>query len=216
MVHGNLRTASLLMLLAATADSAEAQYRREIEELPPAFGASVSVGTLWSYSESITPVETPPPDENRRAIRDIDTQPALSLMARYGRGIAIYGAATVGFGSTVEVSGNDPETGAILDDSGDAGTILITSIGVSFVPLERVSGLRLAFGPAWLNLGSGGSYLGVRASADARFLELREGLAIVLGWDGYLAGGQDDQDRLEYQLRGGTVSGVRLGVGLEL
>ena len=40
-------------------------------------------------------------------------------------------------------------------------------------------------------------------------------LGAVLAWDGYFVGGQNDRDGIEYQVRGGRLTGVRLGIELE-
>ena len=210
-----LEFAIVSLLLAASADGAAGQYRRQVEELPPAFAVSASIGALLSYDESVTPVETPLPDENRRGRRSVDTQPTISLAARYGRGIAVYGNVLVAPAGEVELSGNSPETGAPLTGTEDLGTLTITSIGASFVPVRSVMGLRLDIGPAWLNLGEGGSYLGVRVAGSARFLEIGDRVGVALGWDGHFAGGQNDRDSREYQIIGGMISGLRLGFDLE-
>ena len=202
-------------LLLAGAGPATAQYRRQVEELPPIFGVGVSLGALLDYEETLTPVETPLPEQDRRGVRSVDTHPAVTVTARYGRGLAVYGAATVGFAPDAELSGTHPLTGAQLTGTGEGGLIRIGSIGLSFIPLPDLLGLRLEIGPAWLDMGEGGSYLGVRIAGAAKFLELGDRAGVLLAWDGYFAGGQHDRDEVEYQIRGGMISGVRLGVELQ-
>lgn len=199
------------LLLFGAAAPASGQYRRQVEELAPAFAASVSAGALFSYEETTTPVPTPEPDAERRGRRSIGTVPAVSVSARYGRGLAVYGSATAAFGAEAELSGFEAITGAPLTGTEDVGMITILSAGMSFAPLRDVMGLRLEIGPAWLDLGEGGSYLGIRIAAAARFLEIGNRGGVVLGWDGYFAGGQHDRDEVEYQVKGGLISGVRLG-----
>jgi hypothetical protein len=138
----------------------------------------------------------------------------VSLSARYGRGLAVYANATAAFGGEAERSGFDALTGAPLTGSDGLGTIMIVSAGMSFAPLRDMMGLRLDIGPAWLDLGDGGSYVGIRIGAAARFLEIGNRGGVLLGWDGYFAGGQFDRDDIEYQVKGGFVSGVRLGYEL--
>lgn len=204
------------LLLLLSAEAASAQYRRQVEELPPAFGVSVSFGALLSWDETVTPVVTPDPDDpERRGIRSIGTIPALSVGARYGRGIAVYGSATVGLDAEAERSGTDPLTGVPLSGTDDVGIVSMLSAGFSFVPVRNLMGLRLDLGPAWADLGSGGSYLGLRVAAAARFLEIGDRMGVVLAWDGYFVGGQDDREGIEYQVRDGIISGVRLGLELE-
>lgn len=215
MAPGLIRLAVASALVGASAVGASAQYRRQVEELPPAFGVSASLGALLSFEETVTPIETPLPEEERRGVRSIDALPAVSVGARYGRGIAVYGNLTMGLGGEAELSGTDPLTGEPLTGTEDVGLITIASIGLSFVPVRNLMGLRLEIGPAWLNLGDGGSYLGVRVAGSARFLELGDRGGVVLAWDGHFAGGQNDQDALEYQIRGGIISGIRLGFELE-
>jgi hypothetical protein len=202
-------------LLLATADPAAAQYRRQVEELPPLFGIGVSIGALLEYEETLTPVETPLPTQDRRALRTVGTHPAVTVAARYGRGLAIYGSLALGFAPDAEMSGTNPLTGATVTGTEDTGLVTIGSIGLSFIPLPDLLGLRLEVGPSWVDLGEGGSYIGVRVAGAAKFLELGDRAGVLLGWDGYFAGGQYDRDRVEYQIRGGMLSSVRLGVELE-
>jgi hypothetical protein len=212
-----VRLALVPVLLAATAGTATGQYRRQVEELPPVFGASVSLGALFSWEETVTPIETPLPEgPDRRTIREVGTVPAISVQARYGRGLAVYGNATVGAGGSAELSGSDPLTAAPVSGEQDIGLVGIVSVGLSFVPVPDLMGLRLDLGPTWADLGDGGSYLGLRVAAAARFLEIGDRFGVVLAWDGHFLGGQDDQDRVEYQIRDGIVTGVRMGFELEL
>ena len=205
-----------LGLLLSTAPDASAQYRRQIDEPPPAFGVTASLGALMAWEETITPVVTPDPDgPDRRGLRSIGGVPALTIGARYGRGIALYGAATVAFGAEAELGGTDPITAVPLSGTEDVGLVTIASVGVSFVPVRDLMGLRIDLGPAWADLGDGGSYLGLRVAAAAKFLEVGDRLGAVLAWDGYFVGGQDDRDGIEYQVRGGMITGVRLGIELE-
>ncbi|HUF13267.1 MAG TPA: hypothetical protein VMN78_09220 [Longimicrobiales bacterium] len=210
-----LRLILLPTLLLFTSGTTAAQYRRQVEDLPPVFGVSVSVGGVLDYEETMTPIETPLPDEERRGVRSLDAQPAVTVAARYGRGLAIYGNVMLGFGADAELSGADPLTGAPLGGTEDGGLLRVGSVGLSFVPLPDLLGLRLELGPAWLDLGDGGSYLGLRIAGAAKFMEIGDRLGVVLAWDGYFAGGQHDRDAIEFQIRGGLISGVRLGVELE-
>lgn len=202
-------------LLLLSSKPVEAQYRRHVEDLPPVFGVSLSVGALRDYDETITPVVTPLPEEERRGVRSADTQPAITVAARYGRGLALYGHLMVGFGSDVELSGTDPRTGGPLTGTEEGALMTAGSVGMSFIPLPDLLGLRLEIGPAWLDMGDGGSYLGLRIGGAAKFVEIGDRLGVVLAWDGYFAGGQHDRDGIEHQIRGGMISGVRLGLELE-
>ena len=203
------------ILLLLSADPASAQYRRQVEELPPVFGVNASLGALLSWDETITPVVTPDPDApERRGLRSVGTVPAVSVGARYGRGIAVYGSATVGLGAEAELSGADPISGLPIEGTDDVGLVTLVSVGASFVPVRNLMGLRLDLGPAWADLGNGGSYLGLRIAAAARFIEVGDRMGVFLAWDGYFVGGQDDRDGIEYQVRGGIISGVRLGLEL--
>lgn len=175
------------------------------------FAASISAGALLGYDETITPVETPFPEEERRGVREVGNIPWISAAARYGRGIAVYGNVGIGFPGDAELSGTEPLTGDVLEGSTDVGTVFIVSAGASVVPLRDVMGLRMDIGPAWVDLGNGGSYLALRIAASAKFLEIGDRGGVLLGWDGYFAGGQHDRDGIEYQVRGGLISGVRVG-----
>lgn len=201
---------ALLLALVTTAPAA-AQYRRQVEQLSPAFAVTGSVGVLFDYSETMNPVETPLPEENRRGLREVGTSPWVSVGARYGRGIAIYGSIGAAFPGDADLSGADPLTGASLEGTDDAGLITIYSVGASFIPLRDVMGLRIDLGPTWMDLGEGGSYLAVHVSAAAKFLEIGDRGGVLLAWDGFFAGGQHDRDGVEYQVRGGRMSGVRAG-----
>lgn len=202
-------------LVLVTASAAAAQYRRHVEDLPPIFGVALSAGLLLDYEETITPVVTPLPEENRRGVRTIGNQLTVTLAARYGRGLAVYGSVTLGFPPDAELSGADPLTGDPLTGTEDSGLSRIGSIGLSFIPLPDLLGLRLEVGAAWLDLGEGGSYLGVRVAGAARFLELGDHLGVQLAWDGYFAGGQYDRAGVEHQIRGGMLTGLRLAAELE-
>lgn len=215
MATGPSRLVLASALVLAWAGGVSAQYRRQVEELPAAFGVSASLGALLSYEETVSPIETPLPDEERRSVRSVDAMPALSVAARYGRGIAVYGTVTLGLRGDADLSGTSPSTGEPLAGTEDTGLVTIASLGLSFVPVRDLMGLRLELGPAWLDLGDGGSYLGLRVAGSARFLELGDRGGVVLAWDGHFAGGQDDQADLEYQIRGGIVSALRLGFELE-
>lgn len=204
------------VLMLPSVDPAAAQYRRQVEELPPAFGASVSLGALLPWEETLSPVVTPDPDgPERRGLRSVGATPTISVGARYGRGIAVYGSATIGIGAEAELSGSDPLTALPLSGSEDVGLVTLTSVGFSFVPVRNLMGLRLDLGPVWTDLGGGGSFVGLRVAAAARFLEVGDRLGAVLAWDGYFVGGQHDRDRVEYQVRGGIISALRLGFELE-
>lgn len=209
-----LRSIFVTALLCASATPAAAQYRRQVEQLTPALAVTASVGALLGYSETMNPVETPPPEENRRGLREIGTSPWVSVGARYGRGIAIYGAIGAAFTGDAELSGADALTGASLEGSEDAGLITIYSIGASFIPLRDVMGLRIDLGPTWMDLGEGGSYAAVHVAASAKFLEIGDRGGVLLAWDGFFAGGQHDRDDVEYQVRGGRMSGLRAGFEL--
>lgn len=216
MASSLVRYLLLPALALVTADTAAAQYRRQVEELPPALGVSASIGALLSWEETTTPVATPDPiGADRRGRREVGAVPAVSVAVRYGRGIAVYGSGTIAFGAEAELSGTDPLTAAPLSGTEDVGRITIASVGVSFVPVRNLMGLRLDLGPAWLDMGSGGSYVGLRIATSARFLQIADRLGVLLAWDGYFAGGQDDREGIEYQIRGGIVSQARLGFELE-
>jgi hypothetical protein len=159
----------------------------------------------------MNPVETPEPQQPRRGIRSIGTAPTASIAVRYGRGIAIYANIGAAFLGDVDLSGNDPLTGAVLEGSEDAGLGMIYSAGASFAPLRDIAGLRVDIGPAWMDLGGGGSYVALRIAAAAKFLEIGDRGGLLVAWDGYFAGGQHDRDGVEYQVRGGRMSGVRAG-----
>lgn len=209
-----------LMMAAALvpmwAGSASAQYRRQIEELPPILAASVSFGVLLSYDEIVSPVVSPPPDDPpRRTTRDVGMQPAVTASVRWGRGIAIYAAGTVGFGGSAELSGTDPLTAAPVDGSEDLGTVYILSAGASFQPIREALPVRIEAGPALIDLGDGGSYLGLRFALSYRFIEFRDFGGVFLDWDGFVAGDEDEQDQVEFQLRRGLVQGLRLGLELD-
>ena len=201
-------------LMLASAEPAHAQYRRQMEELEPMLGVSISAGALLSYDETVRPIETPPLDEDRSTTRSIGTTPWLSASARYGRGLALYANAGVGIGGEAELSGTDPLTGEVVDGTDDLGVMWMISAGASFAPLREAMGLRLEVGPAWIDTGSGGSYLAARISASAKFVEIGDSGGILIGWDGYFAGGQHDRDAVEFQLVEGMISGVRLGFEL--
>lgn len=212
MTNTRLRFGLMLpLLIIFSAEGVAGQYRRQAEELPPIFGVSLSAGMLLGYEETLTPVETPDPADERRGVRTVDPMPAVAIAARYGRGLAVYGNVTLGFGSDAELSGTHPLTGTELSGTTELGMLRIGSVGLSFAPLPDLLGLRLEIGPAWLDMGDGGSYLGLRIAGAATFLELGDRLGVLLAWDGYFAGGQHDRDRIEHQIRGGMVSGVRLG-----
>lgn len=198
-------------LLIAAAQPAEAQYRRRAQELPPLYAVNLSVGALLPYDETVTPVNPPEPDLNLRGVRQVPLSPWVSLTARYGRGIGIYANGSVAFAGDAELSGSDPLTGAALDGTTEIGTIMIVSAGASFAPLRGMSALRLEAGPAWLDLGSGGSYFAGRASVQVRFLSLGERGRVFAAWDGYMGGGQDASGEIEYQLRKGNIMGLRAG-----
>ena len=198
-------------LLVASADGAGAQYRHQIEELEPMLAASLSAGALLSYDETVRPIETPLPDEDRRTTRSVGTTPWISATARYGRGLALYANAGIGIGGEAELSGTDPLTGEVVDGTDETGLMWMISAGASFAPLREAMGLRLEVGPAWLDLGDGGSYIAARISASAKFIEIGDRGGVVVGWDGFFAGGQHDRDEVEFQVREGMISGVRLG-----
>lgn len=208
-----MRAPQLIVVIAllVSATPTEAQYRRQVREQVPAYAVVATVGALLPYEETITPIETPLPDENRRGRRNVDTAPWLSLSARYGRGLAVYASVAAALPGDAELTGADPETGAPLTGTVDVGLISIVSAGMSFTPLRSASGLRLEVGPAWVDLGDGGSYLAVRLAATASFLDIGDRGAVLLGWDGYFAGGQYDRDGTEYQVRGGILNGLRAG-----
>ena len=178
------------------------------------FAASVSLGALFAYDETITPVETPTPEEDRRGVREVGASPWLSAQARYGRGIAVYGNVGVALPGEAELSGTDPLTGGVLEGTSDIGMIYHVSVGASVAPLRDVMGLRLDIGPAWLDLGNGGGYLALRVATSAKFLEIGDNGGVLLAWDGFFAGGQHDRDEIEYQIRGGLISGIRVGFEL--
>ena len=205
---------ALAGLVVLAPEPVSAQYRRQAEELVPPFAVSLSAGALFSYDEITSPVDPVDPDEDRRGVRSVGTTPAVSVAARYGRGIAIYAHATVAFGGEVELSGFDALTGAPLDGTEDRGTVYIVSAGASFAPLRDVMGLRLEAGPALLDLGNGGSYIGIRVAASARFLDIGNSGGVLIAWDGYFAGGQYDREDVEFQVKGGLLSGARLGYEL--
>ena len=208
------RTMLVGLALLASALPASAQYRRQVEVLLPPWAVTVSAGGLFSYDETMNPVETPDPEQPRRGLRSIGTSPTVSVAARYGRGIAVYANVTAGFLGDAELSGNDPLTGATLEGTGDAGLAMIYSAGASFAPLRDVIGLRIDIGPAWMDMGTGGSYAALRVAASAKFIEIGDRGGVLLAWDGYFAGGQHDRDDVEYQVRGGRLSGLRAGYEL--
>lgn len=175
------------------------------------FAASLSVGALLPFEETARSIETPAPDESRRAIRSIGTSPWVSGSVRYGRGLALYAAGGLAFAGDAELSGTDPFTNAPLEGSEGVGAIWTVSAGASFTPLRNAEGLRIEVGPAWLDLGTGGSYVAVRIAAAAKFLQIDDVGGVLVAWDGYFAGGQHDRDEVEYQIREGLISGVRLG-----
>ena len=199
------------IILFALAQPAEAQYRRRAQELPPLYAVSLSVGALFSFEETMSPVTTPEPEEERRGLRDVGTSPWVAISARYGRGLGVYASASAARAGNAELSGTHPTTGVVLEGTTEVGTLTIFSAGVSFSPLRIAPGLRFEAGPAWLDLGSGGSYLAARLSASATFLAIGDDGGVFVGWDGYVAGGQHDRDEIEYQLRGGNVTGLRAG-----
>ena len=178
------------------------------------FAATASIGALFAYVETVTPVETPTPEEDRRGVRELSASPWLSGHARYGRGIAVYGNAGVALPGEAEMSGTDPMTGAVLQGTDDVGLVYYVSAGASVAPLRDIMGLRLDIGPAWLDLGNGGGYLALRVATSAKFLEIGDNGGVLLAWDGFFAGGQHDRDGIEYQIRGGPISGVRVGFEL--
>lgn len=198
-------------LLLALAQPAEAQYRRRTQELPPLYAVTLSLGATFPYDETMNPVRAPQPEDDVRGIREIGTSPWLSLSARYGRGLGIYVSGSVGRGGDTELSGFDPLTGEPLMGTTETGTLMIVSAGASFAPLRIARGLRIEAGPAWLDLGNGGSYLAMRLGAAATFLSIGDHGGVFLAWDGYLAGGHYDRDEVEYQIRRGNITGVRAG-----
>jgi hypothetical protein len=209
-----VRAVQALALSAALATPASAQYRRHVENLAPMFAATVSLGALFPYDETITPVETPTPEENRRGVREVGAAPWLSAEARYGRGIAVYANAGGALPGEADLSGTDPLTGEVLEGTDDVGLVYHVSVGASVAPLRDVMGLRLDIGPAWLDLGSGAGYLALRVAASAKFFEIGDNGGVLLAWDGFFAGGQHDRDGIEYQIRGGLITGVRVGFEL--
>lgn len=211
-----VRLAIAAALAVACGDSASAQYRRQIEELPPIFAASVSFGALLSYDESVTPIVTPPPDgPPHRMNRDVGPQPSVTAAVRYGRGIAIYAAGTAAFSGSAELSGTDPLTAAPVSGSDDLGPVYMVSAGASFQPIREALPVRMEVGPALLDMGDGGSYIGLRFSLGFRFVEFRDFGGVFLAWDGFVAGDEDEQSQIEYQLRRGLVQGLRLGLELD-
>lgn len=208
-----LAAGAMLLTLGAPV---EAQYRRQIEELPPILATSVSFGLLLPYEETVTPIVTPPPDVTQRTVREVGVQPAVTASVRYGRGIALYASGTVAFGGTADLSGTDPLTAAPVSGSEDVGVVFVVSAGASFQPIREAVPVRIEVGPALMDLGDGGSYLGVRLAVAFRFLEIGSRGGVFVDWDGMIAGGQDDQNEIEYQIRRGLVQGVRLGFELDL
>lgn len=199
------------ILLLALAQPAEAQYRRRAQDLPPLYAVSLSVGALFPYEETVTPTRAPQPEQDLRAERDVDMSPWLVLSARYGRGLGVYASASAARAPDAELSGTDPISGVVLEGTTEVGTLAIFSAGVSFAPLRIAPGLRFEAGPAWVDLGSGGSYLAARLSGGAKFVAIGDGGGMFIVWDGYLAGGQHNRGELEYQLRSGNVTGLRAG-----
>lgn len=212
-ISDRLLAAGILLLLSSA--PVEAQYRRQIEELPPILATSVSFGLLLPYEETVTPIVTPPPDVTQRTRRDVGLQPSATASVRYGRGIALYGSGTVAFGGTADLSGTDPVTAAPVSGSEDVGLVYMVSAGASFQPIREAVPVRIEVGPALMDLGDGGSYLGLRLALAFRFLEIGSRGGVFLDWDGVIAGGQDDQDEVEYQIRRGLVQGVRVGFELD-
>ncbi len=200
------------ILLLALAQPAEAQYRRRTQELPPLYAVTLSAGALFGYEETMNPVETPEPEEDLRGVRDVGASPWLMLSARYGRGLGVYASASAARAEDAELSGFDPITGDPLEGTtAETGTLAIYSAGVTFAPLRIAQGLRIEAGPAWLDLGTGGSYLAVRLAAAATFFAIGDHGRVFVAWDGYLAGDQYDRDEVEYQVRSGYITGVRAG-----
>ena len=200
-----------VILLLALVQPAEAQYRRRTQELPPLYAVTVSMGALFPYEETMNPVRAPQPEEDMRGLREIATSPWVALSARYGRGLGVYASASAARAEDAELSGFDPLTGEALEGTDETGMLSIFSAGVSFAPFRVARGLRVEAGPAWMDLGSGGSYLAVRLAAAATFLSIGDNGGVFVAWDGFVAGGQHDRDEIEYQVRRGHITGLRAG-----
>ena len=202
------------VLLLALAQPAEAQYRRRTQELPPIYAVNLSFGALLPYDETVTPVHPPEPDINLRSVRSVGTSPWVSLTARFGRGIGVYANGSAAFAPEAELSGTDPLTGEAISGTTETGTITVVSAGVSFAPLRGMYGLRIEGGPAWLDMGSGGSYFAGRGAVQLQLFTLGDRGRVFAAWDAYLGGSQDTQGEVEYQLRKGNVMGLRAGFEL--
>lgn len=203
--------AGALLALGAIVSPASAQYRRHVPDPEPAFAVSVSAGALLPFEETTTPVDVVDPNDIRRGLREIGTVPWVVASARFGRTIAVYASASAAFPGDAELSGTDPLTGDPLSGTEEVGMITVLSAGLSFAPLADARGLRLEVGPAWMDLGDGGTYFGVRGGATAKFFAIGDGGGVFLGWNGLFAANEDERDGVEYGVRGGFINGLRIG-----